>query len=51
MNEATAALDVSETEVLNTDVSDEALETAAAGPEHARAFTISMCTGQLACPF
>jgi hypothetical protein len=51
MSEATAALDVSETEVLNTDVSDEALETAAAGPEHVKAFTITMCTGQTYCPF
>ena len=52
MSEAAAASEFNETEVLNTEVSDEALEAAAcAGPEHARVFTVSMCTGQLDCPF
>ena len=51
MSEATAALDISETEVLNTEVSDEALEAAAAGPESIKAFTVTMCTGMTYCPF
>jgi hypothetical protein len=52
MSEAIVASEFSETEILNTDVSDEALETAAcAGPESAKAFTVSMCTGQTTCPF
>jgi hypothetical protein len=47
-----AKLDLNEADILDYEVADEALEAAAcAGPLGARAFTISMCTGNMECPF
>jgi hypothetical protein len=52
MNEVNAALDQDETNLLSHDVSDEALEAAAAATlEKAMALTIAYCTGNLDCPF
>ena len=52
MNEANNGFDLTEEQILSYEISDETLEAAAAsGPEYARAFTITMCTGQSECPF
>jgi hypothetical protein len=41
-----------ESVLLNNEMSDEVLETAAClGPQNGRSFTIAMCTGQAECPF
>jgi hypothetical protein len=45
-------LDLSDTEILDYEISDEALEAAACtGSLGVQAFTIAMCTGQAECPF
>ena len=45
-------LDLNEVDILDYEVSDEALEAAAtAGPLGVQAFTIAMCTGNMECPF
>jgi hypothetical protein len=45
-------LDLNEADILDYEVSDEALEAAAsAGPFVAQAFTVAMCTGNMECPF
>ena len=45
-------LDLNEVDILDYEVSDEALEAAAsAGPFGLRAFTVAMCTGNTECPF
>ena len=52
MNEAKIGFDLNEEQILTDELSDETLEAAAgAGPECARAFTVTMCTGQADCPF
>ena len=52
MNEAEIGIDLNEEQILTYEISDETLEAAACtGPESARAFTVTMCTGQGECPF
>jgi hypothetical protein len=49
MTDATNSLDQTEEEILNYEVSDESLETAAVGGNKA-AYTMGFCTGLSACP-
>ena len=52
MNEAEIGFDLNEEQILTYEISDETLEAAAcAVAECARAFTVTMCTGQGECPF
>jgi len=52
MNDVKLGFDLNELEIFVNEVPDEVLEAAAgSGPEHARAMTIAMCTGQAECPY
>jgi hypothetical protein len=52
MDDSDIELNRDEYDALAADITDTALEAAAcSGPACARAFTVSMCTGQLYCPF
>lgn len=44
-------LDLSEADILDYEVADEALEAAAASGPLGAAFTVAMCTGNMECPF
>ncbi len=47
-----AKLDLNEVDILDYEVSDEALEAAAtAASLGVQAFTVAMCTGNMECPF
>jgi hypothetical protein len=52
MDQVKSEFDLNEEKMLFIEVQDEALEAAACSTAgHARAFTLSMCTANLECPF
>ena len=52
MNKKNAAADLKEQDILIIEVTDQALEAAGCtGTDNLKSFTVTMCTGQLECPF
>ncbi len=52
MNKINTAADLREQDILTIEVTDQALEAAAStGTDNLKSFTVTMCTGQVDCPF